>query len=187
MATALLIVDLQNDYFPQGMMPLANVERAAAHAREVLAYFRASGQPVLHVQHVATRAGATFFVPGTAGVEIHASVTPEEGETLIQKHSPNGFHRTALAEKLKARDIDSLVIVGAMSHMCIDATTRAAVDLGFACTVLEDACATRDLTFGGRTVAAADVHTAFMAALNGSYAKVMQTAAFLANAQPVAA
>ena len=65
-----------------------------------------------------------------------------------------------------------------MSHMCIDATTRAAVDFGFPCTVIHDACATRDLVFGGLTIPAAQVHGAFMAAL-APYARVLSLEEYL--------
>jgi nicotinamidase-related amidase len=73
---------------------------------------------------------------------------------------------------LRGRDIGRLVIVGMMTHMCIDTPTRAAADLGFECVLVHDACATRDLSFGGRMVPAATVQGAFMAALDGLFAKV---------------
>ena len=66
-----------------------------------------------------------------------------------------------------------MVICGAMSHMCIDATTRAAFDFGFNCAVIQDACATRNLEFGGQTIAADQVHGSFMAALGSVYARVL--------------
>lgn len=177
MKTGLLLVDIQNDYFPGGSMELVAMDAAARTAARVLARFRKDGGSVYHVQHVSTRPGATFFLPGTEGVETHASVAPADGEPVIQKHFPNSFRDTALLETLKKDAIEGLVICGAMSHMCIDATTRAAFDLGFGCTVVSDACATRDLQFEGRTVPAADVHAAFMAALAVPYAAVVGASA----------
>lgn len=177
MKRALLLIDLQNDYFPGGSMELVGADAAAARAAGLLERFRAEGAPLFHVQHLSVRPGATFFVPGTPGVEMHLSVAPRAGEPLLQKNFPNAFRQTTLLEQLRAADVNELVIAGAMSHMCIDATTRAAADLGFTCTVVEDACATRDLTFGERRVVAADVHAAFMAALSGVYAKVVPASA----------
>ncbi len=173
MTTALLIVDIQNDYFSDGNMALVGMDAAAEKASKLLGTFRSEELPLYHVQHVSIRPGATFFIPNTHGVEIHEAVKPRAGEPLVQKHFPNAFRDTPLLEKVRADSVDELVICGAMSHMCIDATTRAAFDLGFKCTVVEDACATRDLTFQGETVAAKDVHAAFMAALSVPYARIV--------------
>lgn len=175
MKSCLLIVDLQNDYFPGGAMELVGSDQAAANARTLLDRFRTDNLPVIHIQHIAGRPEAGFFLPGTTGAEIHPLVTPRAGETVIVKHYPNSFRETPLLQTLMDAGIDSLIICGAMSHMCIDATTRAAFDLGFNCTVASDACATRDLTFQGETVAAAQVHAAFMAALSMPYARVLAT------------
>lgn len=181
MKTALLIVDIQNDYFPDGNMALVEMDAAAAKASELLTAFRRHTLPRYHVQHLSIRPGATFFLPNTPGAEIHETVKPKSGETLIQKHFPNAFRDTKLLETVQADGVDHLVICGAMSHMCIDATTRAAFDLGFRCTVIEDACATRDLTFHGETVWAKDVHAAFMAALSVPYASVVSNEDFIAT------
>lgn len=175
MNTCLIVVDLQNDYFPGGSMELVGIEDAAANAQVLLHEFRKSKAPVIHIQHISARQGATFFIPETDGAEINHVVAPQGNETVIVKNFPNSFRGTALQEKLNHEKIDKLVICGAMSQMCIDATTRAAFDLGFSCTVAEDACATRDLVFKGRTIPAADVHAAFMAALSVPYANVMST------------
>lgn len=183
MSTALLIVDMQNDYFAGGTMALVGMDAAAEKASGLLGAFRSNGLPFYHVQHLSIRPGATFFLPTTAGAEIHEAVKPKAGEVLIQKHFPNAFRDTKLLQTVQADDIDHLVICGAMSHMCIDATTRAAFDLGFRCTVIEDACATRDLTFHGETVPAKNVHAAFMAALSMPYASVVTAEEYKSSMQ----
>jgi nicotinamidase-related amidase len=155
------------------------MDDAAANCHALLEAFRGRAMPLFHVQHLANREGATFFVPGTPGAEIHASMTPADGEPLTIKHFPSAFRDTGLHESLQAAGIDELAICGAMSHMCIDTTVRAAFDLGYRCRVAADACATRDLEFDGRRVAAADVHAAFMAALAAPFAQVQSTAAIL--------
>ncbi len=172
MTQALLIVDVQNDYFTGGAMPLSNMDDAARQVSALLERFRQAGAPVYHVQHLATRPGSTFFVPDTEGCEIHPAAAPGAGEPVVVKHFPSAFRDTDLDERLRDAGIDKLVICGAMTHMCIDTTTRAAFDLGYACTVAADACATRDLEFDGRQVAAADVQSAFMAALSMPFAAV---------------
>jgi nicotinamidase-related amidase len=173
--TALLIIDIQNDYFPGGAMQLEGADAAGAKAGQVLASFRKEKRPVIHVQHLSTRPGSTFFLPGTKGQEIHASVTPAAGETVIEKNFPNGFRSTGLKEILEKQQIKNLVVAGMMTHMCVDATVRHAADLGYKVTLLGDACATRTQTYGGESVPARQVHAAFLAALNGFYAKVIRS------------
>lgn len=177
MTTALLLIDIQNDYFPGGTMELVGATEAGIHAGKLLSVFRQKGLPIIHVQHLSTRAGATFFVPGTRGVEIHESVLPDEGETVVQKNFPNSFRATPLLDRLKDQQVSRLVIAGMMTHMCVDTTTRAAADLGFSCLLAHDACATRDLSFDGAPVSAANVQLAYLAALNGLFASVLTAAA----------
>src|SRR4030042_5774029 len=112
MKTGLLLVDLQNDYFPGGAMELAGMRQAGEQAGRLLAAARRLGLPGFHVQHLALRPGATFFRPGTKGAEIHELVKPLPGETVIQKYFPNSFRDTGLAELLKKAGIEDLVIAG---------------------------------------------------------------------------
>ena len=171
--TALVIIDIQNDYFPGGSMELEGADAAAAHASSVLKRFREQKMPIVHVRHLSTRPGATFFIPGTEGAEIHRKVQPHEGETVVEKNFPNAFRQTSLEEKLKGHNVKNLVVAGMMTHMCVDASVRQAADLGYKVTLLANACATRAQSFAGETVPARQVHTAFLAALNGFYAKVI--------------
>lgn len=170
---ALLLIDIQNDYFPGGAMELVGSPTATAQAGKLLRAFRAKARRVIHIQHISTRPGATFFLPNTNGVEIHESVAPSAGETVFQKNYPNSFRETPLLEHLHKHEITQLVIAGMMTQMCVDTTTRAAADLGFECLLAHDACAAKPLSFGGATVSAENVQIAFFAALNGSFARVL--------------
>jgi len=165
-----VIIDIQNDYFSGGRSELVGADAAAARAAEVIAGFRDRGERVVHLQHVWDAPDAEFFAPGTPGVEINPAVAPVGDEPVVQKAFPNGFQHTDLEQRLRGADADQLVLCGMMTSMCVDATVRAAVDLGFECTVVYDACATKDLRFDGRAVAATDVHAAFLAALGDGYA-----------------
>lgn len=176
---AVIVVDLQNEYLPTGKLPLVGIDAALSNAARVIANARSSGDAVIHVRHEGTDPVAPFFTPGTNGVEIHPTVAPAEGEPVIVKHYPNSFLKTELKQVLDGKGIEEVTIVGAMSHMCIDATTRAASDFGYKATVVHDACATRDLEFGGQVVPAAQVHTALMSALAFAYAKVTTTDEYL--------
>ena len=181
MARALVVVDIQNDYFPGGANPLDGPEAAAEQARTLLDAFRASGEPVMHVRHVWDAPDALYLRPETPGGEIHQAVSPEPGETVVEKAFPNAFLETSLDQSLKDAGVNELVVCGMMTCMCVDATVRAAVDLGYDVSVAHDACATMALEFGGRAIAAPDVHAAFLAALADGYATV-RPAADLASA-----
>lgn len=174
MNRALIIIDMQNDYFPGGKMELVGIEEAADKVGQVLTTFRAKKLPIFHIQHLSVNPGATFFLPDTEGVKIHPSVTPAEGEPLIKKHFPNSFRETSLLDELRSLGVQELIVCGAMSHMCIDTTVRAGFDLGFCCVVVADACATRDLSYGDQTIPAAQVQGAYMAPLSAVFAKVTE-------------
>lgn len=179
--TALLIIDIQNDYFEDGAMPLVGSLDASKNAKIVLEKFRMHNLPVIHIQHIALKPNATFFLPNSNGVNIHNSVYPLPTEKVIVKHFPNSFIETELLEYLKTSKISDLTICGMMTHMCIDATTRAAKDFGFNCTLIGDACATKSLEIDGQTINAASVHYSFLAALNYHYSSVKSTKQILSE------
>ena len=172
---ALIIVDLQNDYFPGGKWTLTGVEAAAANTARLLQSARAAGHLVVHVRHESLSSDAPFFVPGSEGAAIAPQVINKEGEHVVLKHQINSFRDTDLKNILDTNGIEEVVIAGAMSHMCVDAITRASVDFGLKATVIHDAVATLDLEFGGLKVPAAYVHAAFMAALGFAYATMLST------------
>ena len=142
------------------------------------------GDLVVHVRHEFPTADAPFFAPGSDGAQIHPKVRAADGEPVVLKHHVNAFRETDLKALLDRHGVEEVVICGAMSHMCIDAGVRAASDLGYRCTVLHDARATRDQEFAGTTIPAADVHAAYMAALHFAYAKVMSTEEYLRGHSP---
>jgi nicotinamidase-related amidase len=178
---AVIVVDLQNEYLPTGKLALAGIHDALNNAARVIADARAKGDMVVSIRHESPDPDVPFFKQGTDGVQIHESVAPVQGEPVIVKNFPNSFLKTNLKEMLDAKEIEEVTVVGAMSHMCIDATTRAASDFGYKTTVVHDACATRDLEFRGETVPAAQVHTALMSALAFGYASVVTADEYLAR------
>ena len=180
MNTALLIIDIQKDYFPGGKFPLVEPLAAAKKAYELLQCFREHDGHHVHIQHISLKPNATFFIKGDEGSDIHDAVAHFEGEPIVYKHYPNSFRETNLLEKLQEWKIERVVITGMMTHMCVDATTRAAADLGFQVWVAEDACATRDLEYNGTTIPAEHVHKAFLAALK-SYGQVMTSEQVIAR------
>ena len=177
---ALIIIDLQNDYFEGGKFTLANIAAAAANAARLLDAARAQGDLVVHVRHEFPMADAPFFAPGSPGAAINGAVLPRDGETVLLKNAVNAFLGTGLKDVLDRNGITDVTVAGAMSHMCIDAAVRAAADYGYRTTVIHDAVATRDVAFEGITVPAAHVHAAAMAALGFAYATLLSTDAYLA-------
>ncbi|HXR02148.1 MAG TPA: cysteine hydrolase family protein [Pseudomonas sp.] len=173
--SALIVVDIQNDYFPGGKWPLVGADAAADNAARIIQATRDAEGLVVHIRHEFTSQDAPFFTPGSDGAKLHARVINQGDEPVLLKHFPNSFRETELKQVLDQHGIDELVVIGSMSHMCIDATTRAAADFGYKVKVIHDACASRDLEFNGTTVPAAQVHAAFMSALGFAYAQVIST------------
>jgi nicotinamidase-related amidase len=172
MKSALLLVDIQQFYFPPSPKALVNPEQASANAGLILKKFRESGQLVIHVQHFARQ-----------GFEIHPNVAPIAGEKVILKKYPNSFRETDLLEYLQSGGINHLVVCGMMTHMCVEAVTRAATDMGYKCMVISDACATRDLKFEDTFIPAEQVHYSSLSSIAFAYGKVGNTKQFLEEFQ----
>lgn len=177
--TGLLLIDIQNDYFPKGRYDLEGMEPAAQNAAKVLKAFRGQEMPIYHIRHENEGDEPPFFERGTIGAQIHDSVAPEGDEAVVLKHKPNCFFKTHLQELLKRDEIEHLIICGSMSHMCIDTTVRAACDLGYTCTLIHDSCATHDLEFNDEVIDAATVHATFMASLEGDFAELLSADTFV--------
>jgi nicotinamidase-related amidase len=165
--TALLLIDIQDFYFPGGKSALVEPEKAAANAAKLLGYFRKENMLVIHVRHNSEPGG-----------KINDLVKPMPGEKIVSKNEVSCFLGTDLQQFLKTKNIDSLVICGMQTHMCVEAATRAASDMGYKCTLVHDACATKDLKFGNKVIKAEDVHYSTLATLV-NYAKVVSTEEYL--------
>ena len=175
---AVVVVDFQNDYLTSGSWPLVGIDAAVRKAARVVEDARSKGIPVIHIRHESSE-GAPFFVKGSQGAEIIPAMAPRNGEQVVVKNFPNAFRDTDLKARLDADGIKDIAIVGAMSHMCIDATARAAADHGYNVTIVEDAAATRDAEFNGITVPADHVHAAYMSALSFAYGKIVKADEYL--------
>ena len=173
MRTALIVIDIQREYFPGGALALNNVKVAAKMAGLLLMKCRMANVPVVFMQHIESE-NAKFFRPGSTGIEIHELATPLPNELVLQKNYPNSFRGTHLLEWLNQHKITNLIVCGMMTHMCVDSTVRAASDLGFKVQLIEDACTTKDLYRNDMAMAAQEVHQTFLAALDGSFASVIK-------------
>ena len=168
--TALLLIDIQDFYFPGGRLQLENPEVAGMNAGLVLDQFRKNDLPVFHVRH--------NFEPGG---NIHQYVKPLNSESVISKDQVNAFLDTDLLEMLQADSIQQIVVCGMQTHMCVEAAVRAAHDFGFSCLLVSDACATRALSYEEHIIPAKNVHFSTIKSIQGSYARIMSTEALLAD------
>ncbi|MFW1799247.1 cysteine hydrolase family protein [Acinetobacter nematophilus] len=162
--TALLVIDVQNDYFPQGKMELFGAQQALMQINRLEADFIKKAQSIIYIQHIAKQAQASFFEEGTEGAELHSGLQINQNSIIIEKHYPNSFFQTDLKQVLDQLNVDQLVISGMMTHMCVDATSRAAAELGYQPIIIAEATATRQLSYAGKTVQAEDVQTACLSA-----------------------
>lgn len=183
--TALILIDIQNDYFANGLYPLVDIDNAADNAAKVLSELRKlpNKYHIIHVRHEFTGdpKDAPFFGKDTEGAQINEKVKKEGDETVVLKHHPNSFIETNLKAELDKNGIKDLVIVGAMAHMCVQGTTRGATELGYNPTVITDAVAARDIEYDGVQVPAKQVEAAVFATLAFGYAKLTTTGEFLAS------
>lgn len=175
MKRALLIIDVQNDYFEGGRNELVHTREATLNIQELITEFRAEGEPVIYIQHINTYPNASFFIDETDGIKISELIAPLSSDTVIVKHCPDSFQETPLREHLERLDIRELVICGMMTHMCVDTTVRAARGLGYNVTLVEDACATQDLKWNGELIPADVVQKTYMASMNASFATICKT------------
>jgi nicotinamidase-related amidase len=184
--TALLVIDVQNFYFPGGKQPLTGPEAAAGKARLLIDAFRGRSWPVIHVLHLGKGQATPAPDSGELAYRAHLEAMPRPGEPVIGKRDANAFKETELLSTLRRLGVKRLVVVGMQTQMCVEAATRAAADLGFEVTVVHDACATRPLAFGGLEVPAAQVHAAALATMAGAYAKVVSAEELIASFPPSA-
>lgn len=176
---AVVLIDAQREY-DSGRLPLSGIDAGIAGAGDLLDAARAAGVPVIHVVHHG-RPGGAVFDPERGFVLPIAGLEPAEGETVVIKALPNAFAGTDLQERLTALGAKTLILAGFMTHMCVSSTARAALDLGYACTVVAEATATRDLpaATGPGIVPAAQVQAAALAALADRFARIVPDAAAL--------
>lgn len=175
---AIVVIDAQNEYV-NGKLPLPDVDAGLREIERLLARARAAGTPILHIRHVG-RAGG-LFDPDASGGQIAAKVAPLAGEAVIDKRLPNAFAGTDLNDRLAATRRKNLVVVGFMTHLCVSSTVRAALDNGYACTVVAGATGTRDLpaASGESVIPAQVIHEATLASLADRFAVVVATVADL--------
>ena len=172
MKEALIIIDVQNDYFPGGTCELYHPYEAEKVIQKLISESRRISRPIVYIQHF-NEPDDYFFLEGTKGAAISNRIAPKPEDKVIVKHYPNSFLETDLDAYLKEIGVDKLIVCGMMTHMCVDTTVRAAMDYGYEITIVADACATMDLVYNGEIIPAERVQKTFLAALEGVFANIM--------------
>lgn len=170
---ALIVIDVQNDYFPGGAWALPAAEQALPNILALIARARSRGEEVVFIQHV-TPPGSPVFSAGSPGGKLHPALPVLSGNPIFQKHHPSSFQGTGLATWLKEQDVGALDICGFMTHMCCDTTTREAYAMGYNVRLFSDATAARDLMVEGESIPHRTVHRVSLGALS-RFAQVLPT------------
>jgi len=179
MQTALIIIDMQNGMRSPALPPRNNPD-AEAQIGRLLRAWRAAGQPVVAVRHI-SRSPGSVFAPGQPGAAFQPALQPLAHEHVVEKNVPDAFIHTGLERWLHARGIRRLLLAGVSTNNSVESTARSAGNLGFATTVVADACfAFEARDYGGTLRSADDVHLMALANLDGEYAQVATTDAVIA-------
>jgi nicotinamidase-related amidase len=173
-----VVIDAQHEYV-DGALSLPGVQPALQEIGKLLARARHLMTPIIHVVHLGPADG--LFAPASDGAEVARPATPAPNEPVLSKRLPNAFGSTDLADRVHALKKPGIILVGFMTHMCVEATARAAIDLGLRATVIAAATATRDLPdpLTGGVIPAAEVQRNALAALSDRFATVVPDVAAL--------
>ncbi|WP_196590853.1 isochorismatase family protein [Pectinatus frisingensis] len=172
----LILIDIQNMYFAKGAYRLHEPEKTAKKAAIILKKFRNDHKPIIHIKHMFN---ISENPNGDYLLEFNEAVMPQKDEVILTKNYPNAFFKTDLKNVLDGLQATNLVIIGMMSHMCIDTTVRAAQNYNYKIIVVDDACTTMDLKWKGEKIAAKIIHNSIMASLNGVFADVVTATDYL--------
>ncbi len=166
----LLVIDVQEEY-RMGALPLPDLEAAVAEIVDLVAAARACGTPIVHVKHLGITGG--LFDPQGERGQFLPELAPQEGEFVVEKRLPNAFSGTDLHDRLQAIGHLDLIVCGFMTHSSVSSTVRAMKDYGYRCTLVDKACATRNLPTPSGILSAAEVHRIEVAALADNFAVVV--------------
>jgi len=177
MPRALLIVDVQNDYFA-APDTITHPAESFANIQRAMDVARAAGVPIVLIQHDGNPARMQHFLPGTPGWETPAEIVGRPHDVVFRKTLPGSFTGTGLEAWLRERGIDTVVIAGYMTQMCCDTTSRQAVHLGFQVEFLSDATGTRAFSNDAGSVTAEELHRAALVTQAARFARVLPVEAW---------
>lgn len=174
MKRALLVVDVQNEYFT-GKMPVTYPEGSFENILKAVDAANRNKIAVILIRHEAPQKDASAFVKDSWGWDIHEELLKKEHLCILDKNLPGSFTNTGLEDLLKEMDIDTIVICGYMTQMCCDTTARQAVHLGFAVEFLSDATGTMDVSNYAGNITAENLHKAILVTQAMRFSRVIST------------
>lgn len=174
MKRALLVIDVQNEYFT-GKMPIAYPHGSIDNVVKAMETASNNQIPVIVIQHTAPQPDSKTFVKGSEGWKLHSDIEARPCDLLVEKNLPGSFTDTILESWLREKGIDTVVVVGYMTQMCCDTTARQAVHLGFKVEFLSDATGTLHVSNYAGTVTAEELHKAILVTQAMRFSKVMTT------------
>jgi len=170
-----IVIDMQREYL-DGAVPLPDLQSALKGTAELLALARANNTPVIHVVNKGPAGNLLFNPEGPYYAELQEVAAIHNEQTII-KHLPNSFAGTSLHETINNTGRKQLIIAGCTTHVCVSATARAALDLGYQSTIVADATTSRDLADGfGNIIPAAMVKQVALAELRDAFSVVVKSA-----------
>ncbi|MDA0832375.1 MAG: cysteine hydrolase family protein [Planctomycetota bacterium] len=174
MKRALVVVDVQNEYFT-GALPISHPTGHLQNIVKAMDEAQAQNIPVVVVQHTFPQPDKPFFQRGTAAWELHDDVKDRPRDLLIEKNLPGSFTKTELESWLRQHEIDTVVVSGYMTHMCCDTTAREAVHRGFTVEFLSDATGTLPLSNSAGDVTAEELQRAILCSQQMLLSEVIST------------
>ena len=184
--TVLLPIDMQQA-FDSAPWPRRWNESVDANGLALLDAWRAAGRPIIHVRHDSVQPGSSL-APGTAGNAFRPGFEPLEGEPLVSKSVNSAFIGTDLDLRLRRLGVDTIVLFGISTDMCVSTSVRVGANLGYRVVLVEDACDCFDQPDGdGDMIPARDIHRAHVATLRAEFAEVTTTAAIISAMRPASA
>ena len=174
MKQALLIIDVQNEYFT-GKLPVSYPQGSFENILKAMDWAHTSHVPIAVIQHTSLAPESPTFRQGTPGWELHGEIKRRHADIVLEKHMPGSFTGTGLEDWLKKNDVTTVTIAGYMTQMCCDTTARQAFQRGYAVNFLSDATGTLSVTNAAGSISDADLHRAILVTQQMRFARVMKT------------
>ena len=172
MKRALLVIDVQNEYFT-GQMPVSYPANSFPNILKAVDSANTNKIPVIVVQHTAPQENAKTFRKGSEEWKLHPEIITRPYNLLVEKTLPGSFTGTDLESWLRGQEINTVTICGYMTQMCCDTTARQALHLGFSVEFLSDATGTLPISNYAGAITAEELHRAILVTQAMRFSKVL--------------
>jgi len=174
MKRALLVIDVQNEYFT-GRMPIKYSYESLENILKSMDEASKHDIPIILIQHTALQKDSKTFIKGSKEWEIHNEIKERKYNLIVEKNLPGSFTGTDLEDLLRKMNVDTIAICGYMTQMCCDTTARQAFHLNFSVEFLSDATGTLDISNSAGTISAEELQKAILITQEMKFSKVLTT------------